>query len=442
MVAPIRVLHVDDDPRFGQLVSDFLERVDDRIEVVAETSARAGLEALAEREVDCVVSDYDMPRTDGLEFLQTVRERHGDLPFVLFTGKGSEAVASDAITHGATDYLQKGGGTEQYELLANRIANAVSGHRAERDASEQAQISAVVRGIDQALVRAESSDEIERRVCEILTEADRYHAACVAGVDPETDHIEPRTWAGVDDDYFEDFEMAVGGDDAGRSAPAGRAVREEAVAVSQDIDTDPDYEPWAAAAGEQGVRSLAVVPLDHDGESHGLLAVFAAVPDAFDAEERALLSDLGDDVAHALRAREVQLALQRTSSRLRTLFEESPDMINVHDAAGNLLDPNPRLLAETGYTEAELTDMAVWDLDREYDAETLRELWAGMDPGDRAHVESEYERKDGSTFPVEVHIRRFDACSEDRFVAIARRVDETPETSGPTDGAGSETDGT
>jgi PAS domain S-box-containing protein len=438
----IRVLHVDDDPRFGQLVSDFLERGDHHIDVVGETSAEAGLDALADGEFDCVVSDYDMPRMDGLEFLQAVRERDDDLPFVLFTGKGSEAVASDAITHGATDYLQKGGSTEQYELLANRVVNAVSGYRAEREASEQARISAVVREIDRALVRAESTAEIERRVCDTLTEADRYHAACIAGVDPETDRIEPRTWAGSGDEYFEGFEMAVGGDDAGRSAPAGQAVREGTVAVSQDIDADPDIEPWATAAVEQGFRSLAVVPLSHDDGFHGLLAVYAAVPDAFDDEERALLADLGDDVAHALHAQEVQTALQRTSSRLRTLFAESPDMINVHDATGALLDPNPRLLGETGYTEAELTDMAVWDLDHGSDAETLRELWAEMDPGDRVRVESEYERKDGSTFPVEVNVRQFDAYDEDRFVAIARRADESAGPSGPTDGAGPETDGT
>jgi PAS domain S-box-containing protein len=437
----IRVLHVDDDPRFGQLVADFLERIDDRIDVARETDARAGLDALADEAFDCVVSDYDMPRMDGLEFLREVRERHGDLPFLLFTGKGSEAVASDAITQGATDYLQKGGGTEQYDLLANRIENAVSGYRAEREANEQARISAVVREIDRALVRAESTAEIERRVCDTLTEDDRYHAACITGVDPETDRIEPRTWAGGGDEYFEGFEMAVGGDDAGRSAPAGRAVREGTVAVSQDIDADPDIEPWATAAVEQGFRSVAVVPLSHDDGFQGLLAVYAAVPDAFDDDERALFADLGDDVAHALHTCEVERDLRATSSRLQTLFAESPDMINVHDADGTLLDPNPRLLEATGYDEAELVGTSVWDLDRTIDPESARELWRGMDPGDRVRLDGEYERADGSAFPVEVHLRRYETGGADRFVAIARRTDDDPGAARPpddprTDGAG------
>ena len=57
---------------------------------------------------------------------------HPDLPFILFTGRGSEEVASEAISAGATDYLQKETGTSQYAVLANRIENAVTRHQARR----------------------------------------------------------------------------------------------------------------------------------------------------------------------------------------------------------------------------------------------------------------------------------------------------------------------
>jgi len=134
----IRVLHVDDDPEFRELTAEFLERTDDRLEVLTAESGEAGLSSLDSESVDCIVSDQDMPGIDGLEFLERVRESHPDLPFILFTGKGSEEIASDAITAGVSDYLRKGPGTEQYELLANRIENAVTGHRASR-AAERAQ---------------------------------------------------------------------------------------------------------------------------------------------------------------------------------------------------------------------------------------------------------------------------------------------------------------
>lgn len=136
----IQVLHVDDEPDFADLTATFLEREDDRIAVETANSASKGLQYISDHSPDCVVSDFNMPGMDGIEFLQAVREEHPVLPFILFTGKGSEAVASKAIAANATDYLQKDSGSEQYELLANRIRNAVRTRHEARRADRQEQL--------------------------------------------------------------------------------------------------------------------------------------------------------------------------------------------------------------------------------------------------------------------------------------------------------------
>jgi PAS domain S-box-containing protein len=133
----IRILHVDDDPDFADLTQTFLERESDRFVVETASSADEGLQTINHRPPDCVVSDYNMPGTDGIEFLQAVQEDHPDLPFILFTGKGSEDIASDAISAGVTDYLQKQTITEQYEILANRIQNVVTARRDAEEATRQ-----------------------------------------------------------------------------------------------------------------------------------------------------------------------------------------------------------------------------------------------------------------------------------------------------------------
>ncbi len=119
------VLHVDDDPAFLELSEEFLTRLQEDFTVVTESTACAGLERLANGEIHAVISDYEMPRMNGLEFLETVRADHPDLPFILFTCKGSEEIATEAIASGVTDYLQKGAGADQYEVLANRTVNAL-----------------------------------------------------------------------------------------------------------------------------------------------------------------------------------------------------------------------------------------------------------------------------------------------------------------------------
>jgi PAS domain S-box-containing protein len=126
------VLHVDDNPQIGQLVQTFLERIEDGFTVTTETSAVAALNRLEREGVDCIISDYQMPNMDGLEFLEVVRERYPDLPFILFTGRGSEEIASEAIAAGVTDYMQKGTSSDQYEVLANRAANAIEQHQTEQ----------------------------------------------------------------------------------------------------------------------------------------------------------------------------------------------------------------------------------------------------------------------------------------------------------------------
>ncbi|GAB7009731.1 response regulator [Halorubrum trueperi] len=101
------ILHVDDEPDLSGLVKEVLEREDETFEIVTETSVEDGLNQLQKNGIDCVVSDYDMPKADGLEFLEVVQESHSETPFILFTGKGSEEVASTAISRGVTDYYEK-----------------------------------------------------------------------------------------------------------------------------------------------------------------------------------------------------------------------------------------------------------------------------------------------------------------------------------------------
>ncbi|WP_280535453.1 PAS domain S-box protein [Halopenitus sp. POP-27] len=133
----IRVLHVDDEPEFAGLAATFLEREDSQLTVETVTSASDGLDRFTETAFDCIISDHDMPGQNGIEFLKAIRNESPDLPFILFTGKGSEEIASEAISAGVTDYLQKGSGTDQYTVLANRVRNAVEQFRSKQALTER-----------------------------------------------------------------------------------------------------------------------------------------------------------------------------------------------------------------------------------------------------------------------------------------------------------------
>ncbi|MFB6269564.1 MAG: PAS domain S-box protein [Halobacterium sp.] len=127
----VRVVHVDDDPAFAELTAEFLQRADDRLSVTTCTDPEAALDAVVDDPPDCVVSDYEMPRLDGLELHGALTDAGVDVPFILFTGKGSEAVAADAMSAGVTDYIQKSG-TDTYDVVVNRVLDAVESRQRQR----------------------------------------------------------------------------------------------------------------------------------------------------------------------------------------------------------------------------------------------------------------------------------------------------------------------
>ncbi len=108
---------------FLDLSQLYLEKENEKLEIETATSAEKALEMLENNPFDIVVSDYQMPVMDGLEFLDTLRrEKKSDIPFIIFTGKGREEVAIKALNLGADRYLQKGGDPKtQFVVLAQAI---------------------------------------------------------------------------------------------------------------------------------------------------------------------------------------------------------------------------------------------------------------------------------------------------------------------------------
>ena len=195
MNGAIRVLHVDDDLGLSEVAERFLKRADDRITVESAADAEEGL-GLLDDDVDCVVSDYEMPGRNGVEFLRAVREEYPDLPFILFTGKGGEAVASDAISAGVTDYLRKQSNTDHYELLANRVVDAVEGVRTEeRLQAQRRRFGILFERLTQPVVEVEYEDDepIVQQVNPAFEEAFSYDASAIVGESLD-DYIVPEEY--------------------------------------------------------------------------------------------------------------------------------------------------------------------------------------------------------------------------------------------------------
>lgn len=103
----ISVLFVDDEPALLEITKLFLERSGE-MKVDTCRSALEAIERLKNQSYDVIVSDYEMPTMDGVIFLKILRAEGDHTPFIVFTGKGREHVAKEALNNRADFYLQKG----------------------------------------------------------------------------------------------------------------------------------------------------------------------------------------------------------------------------------------------------------------------------------------------------------------------------------------------
>jgi PAS domain S-box-containing protein len=130
MTYPRHVLLVEDNPEDRVLIKAFLSRIPDCQYHVTE--AKTGDEMLrlcdAQR-YDCLLLDYMLPDTDGLELIAQLRALRcsARLPIIIMTGQGSESIAVRAIKSGAQDYLTKAEYTS--EKLHIAITNAIGSVR-------------------------------------------------------------------------------------------------------------------------------------------------------------------------------------------------------------------------------------------------------------------------------------------------------------------------
>ena len=124
MIKPIRVLYVDDDRSFLEIVKVILEK--DGVFLVSISSAGdEALNLLDQGEYDIVLSDCRMVRMDGIRFREKVRDMHPGLPFIFFTGREKGENISRLLDC-STFYLQKSGDPEvQFARLADLIISCL-----------------------------------------------------------------------------------------------------------------------------------------------------------------------------------------------------------------------------------------------------------------------------------------------------------------------------
>ena len=135
---------------------------------MVDTAGSAGeaLEKIRIRTYDVIISDYQMPDINGIQFVKKLRDAGNTIPFIIFTGKGREEAVIDAYNAGADFYLAKGGNPKAMFLdLTKKIEQIVNRRRAEDALRESEELfRALFENADDAIFLHEMLPDFSRPV--------------------------------------------------------------------------------------------------------------------------------------------------------------------------------------------------------------------------------------------------------------------------------------
>lgn len=286
-----------------------------------------------------------------------------------------------------------------------RDASATEAHQHQLERVNQ--LYALLRQLNQGIIRAESREELQQAVCHTFVSSGRFKLAWIGWRDPVTAAVRPEASAGDDDGYLEDIVVQADESPAGHG-PTGTAIRENRTCVCNDFLGTSSTAPWQSLARRHGLNASIALPLHTGTGAVGALSVYAGQRNAFGPEEIALLEQCAADICFAFRnladAASHQLAEERLVL-LGTALESAPSAIAISDQHDTIEWVNPAFVASSGYTAEELAGRNSRQLRAEHQPGVSEgELWRTISSGKTWHGELISRRKNGQLYIEEATI--------------------------------------
>jgi PAS domain S-box-containing protein len=119
---------------------------------------------------------------------------------------------------------------------------------------------------------------------------------------------------------------------------------------------------------------------------------------------------------------------QEGDGKIRAVVDQATDALFILDCQGHIVDVNRRACESLGYVRDELLAMNIADIDQDAARPLHRQkYWESLRPGTIAIFEGTHRRKDGSIFPVEVHLGLLQTEGRRLMLGFARDVTERKE---------------
>jgi len=373
------VLLVEDNPEDARLIREYLGGSSIyRFKLIHVLSMADALSALEERVFDAVLLDLDLPDSQGIDTLYTLRDYKAGVPILILTGLKHEDTALEAMQAGAQDYLVK-------------------------DQIDEHSLPRVVRYAVERFHTARELKESELKYRQLAETAQDY--IVIHDLEGKIIYINQAglAFSGYEEQQILHHPVAEFVPPDQRDKFLKRLKKRE----KGDHQKHLYQTEFMNKAGERVPVEVSSSPIVSDGKVESVLLVARNIRERVEAER----------------------ALRESEEKFRSLVDQAAEMLFLHDLEGNLMEVNEAAIENTGYSRDELEGMSVLDIDpdaRNRDDEIR--YWKSLTPQDPpVTFESRHRRKDGSLYPVEVTMSKVALKDGDYILALARDITERKE---------------
>lgn len=391
MEEKINVLHVDDESTFLKLTEKYLGVIGgEELNYYSLSDPLKVFDELKKRAYDVIVTDYQMPQMDGLKLLRILRDQENTIPIIIFTGRGREEVAINALNLGANYYIDKGGDPRsQFSELLHVIRQVVH-HRRIEDALKESEeryriifdespislweedFSAVKDYFDH--LKSQGVEDLRQYLNDNPHETEKLtQMVKIESVNSTTLKLYN---AKNKSEFYEGLPLFFDED-------ASVIFEEELIALFNGETVYQNEFPGYKLTGEkiEVIVRLSVISGYEDTLSKVIVSVI--------------------DITELKRAQE---ELKRSEGRYRRLIDLSPDAILLSDLESNIIMVNQQAISLYGATnEEELIGKNAFDFIIEEDHPraklNLKEI---LETGSIRNIQYLMIKKDGSVFPAEL----------------------------------------
>ena len=302
------------------------------------------------------------------------------------------------------------------QSVANVLGSVIERQRSEARLGRINQAQRVLSKCNETLIRATEESGLLQRICDLIIEEAGYRLCWVGRAEnDEAKSVRAIAQAGFEAGYLATANITWA--ETGRGlGPTGTCIRTRETVVTKQIASDPKMIPWRAEALRRGYASSISIPLIVDSEAFGALMIYAAEPDAFDAEEVALLTELASDLAFGIGTLRTsaerdqgEIALRHQEEHVRLLLDSTAEAICGVNLEGKCTWANQASAQMLGYPNSSaLLSQNFHNLAHHSRPDGTRmpqdecQAYRALVKGDYAHADAEVMwRKDGTFFPVE-----------------------------------------